>query len=73
MVEDLPVRCARILAAEGFTWLHELAAVTAADILSDPKRKTGIRGVGPKAVDELRGLLAVHDLSFADEREKRAA
>ncbi len=77
MVEDLPVRCARILAAEGFVWLHELAAVRVTDLLSVPASKTsprrGIRGIGPKAVNELRGLLAVHDMSFADEREKRAA
>lgn len=67
MVEDTGLRCAGALRAAGFTWLHELAAIEVKDVLSDPKRGTGIKGVGPKAVDALRAMLATEGLTFAGE------
>jgi hypothetical protein len=70
MIEDTGLRCARALRNAGLTWVHELAAYDVADIASDTKRKMGIKGVGPKAIEALRGLLADHDLTFADETIK---
>ena len=67
MVEDTGLRCAKALQGAGFTWLHELANVPVEQVVSDLKRGTGIKGVGPKAVDALRGLLAAQGLSFAGE------
>lgn len=67
MIEDSGLRCAKALRAAGLSWVHELAAFDVADIASAPKRGRGIRGVGPKAVDAIRSLLAEHGLTFADE------
>jgi hypothetical protein len=71
MIEDTGLRCARALQDAGLSWLHEVAAFTVADLLSVRGTKTrpesGIKGVGQKAIDGLRVLLAEHGLTFADE------
>lgn len=67
MIEDSGLRCRNILRAAGFTWLHELAGFTVTDLLSDPKRKTGIRGVGAAAIEDIRKALAVHGLKLSGE------
>jgi hypothetical protein len=73
MVEDAGIRCARLLVATGFTWLDELTGWAVADLLSDPKRGTGIKGVGPKAIEDIRRVLAEHGLALAGEQAKGAA
>ena len=66
MVEDSGLRCRSALRAAGLTWIHELAEFTQADVRA-------IRGVGPKAIDDLRVLLHQHGLAFAGEQMRGAA
>lgn len=67
MVEDLPIGAARTALREaGFRWLSELAGFRADEIQSDPKRGVGVKGVGPKTIEALAGLLAEHRMAFAD-------
>lgn len=67
MVEDARVRCSGVLADAGFVWVEELTDWAAEDLLSDPKRGKGIKGLGAKGIDALRALLAEHGLTFAGE------
>lgn len=66
MVEDTGLRAAKALRSAGFVWLHEIAAVDAVTVQA-------VKGVGPKAVEALRGLLAEHGMTFADETAKKVA
>lgn len=65
MIEDSGLKCARALGRAGLTWLVELEEFTAADVLA-------VRGVGPKAMEDLAVLLAEHGLSFADQMQGAA-
>lgn len=60
MVEDIGLRCAGALRAAGYGWLHDVAAI-------DVTQVKAIKGVGPKAIEALRALLAVHGMTFAGE------
>lgn len=73
MVEDTGLRCAKALRAAGFTWLSDLARFTVADVQSNPKAGTGVRGIGPQAIKDLRAMLAGHGLTFADEATEGVA
>lgn len=58
MVEDLGIRASRAIAAAGLEWLADVAAFTEAELLA-------VRGVGPKAIDDIRTVLAGHGLALA--------
>jgi hypothetical protein len=73
MIEDSGLRCRNVLRAAGFAWLHELTGFTTSDLLSDTKRKTGVRGVGPAAIDDIRRVLGEHGLTLAGDQERGAA
>jgi len=77
MIEDTGLRCRTQLIAAGLRWLHELAEFEASDVLSVAATKKrparGIKGVGPKSVDAIRGLLAEHGLTFAGETVEEVA
>jgi hypothetical protein len=72
MLEDSGLRCAKPLIGAGLRWLHEVAEFTAEDLLSKPGTKTrparGVKGVGPKSIEELRLALAQHGLTLAGEQ-----
>ena len=51
-----------------FEWLPDLAQFTADDLLSVPKKGRGVRGVGEKSIDAIRGALAAHGLALAGEQ-----
>jgi hypothetical protein len=63
MVEDTGLRCSSVLRAAGYEWLHELGCVEATQVRA-------VKGVGPKAIDALRALLAEHGMTFAGENSK---
>ena len=73
MVEDTGLRVAKVLRDAGFTWLSDLDGWDVKDVQSNTKTGTGIRGVGPKAVEAIRELLIKHGLSFAGESLEGAA
>lgn len=73
MIEDSGLRCRRLLREAGFTWLHELANFQVVDLMSDPKRKTGIKGVGAGAIKDIRAALAKHGLALAGDETMNGA
>lgn len=65
---DLPAKLSqpaqRALAGAGIARLEDVARWTEADLLA-------LHGIGPKALNQLRGALAARGLSFADDQLKR--
>lgn len=60
MLEDTGLRCRSSLITAGHRHLDELARLTATDLIA-------IKGVGPKAVDDVVALLAEHGLTLEAE------
>lgn len=76
MLEDTGLRCSRALTGAGLRWLSEVAEFTADDLLSRPATKTrparGIKGVGPKGLEDVRVLLRQYGLALAGEAVETA-
>lgn len=62
-IDDLPQRLAaparRALVGAGYTSLAQLSALTETELLQ-------LHGMGPKAISQLRQVLAAAGMSFAD-------
>ena len=66
-VSDFPTKLSqparRALLGAGYTRLDQLAGTTEAELKK-------LHGMGPKALEQLRGALAVQGLAFADRTER---
>jgi hypothetical protein len=75
MVEDVEhpgFPRAALLKSGLFEWVTDLTQFTADDLRSVPKEGRGVRGVGAKGIDAIRGALAAHGLALAGEEKTDA-